>query len=59
MTVYTGGEEIFRALVPVKAGKIPIEVIIDRSGDDFVAKIEDAKEEQAFSNAFPVAPTKS
>ncbi|EPX56645.1 hypothetical protein D187_007987 [Cystobacter fuscus DSM 2262] len=60
LTVHTGGEEIFRASVePVTAGKIPIEVIINRSGDDFVAKIEDATGEQAFSNAFPVAPSES
>jgi hypothetical protein len=60
LTVHIGGEEIFRAAVdPVRAGKIPIEVIINRSGDDFVAKIEDAEEEQAFSNSFPVAPSES
>lgn len=57
LSVYTGGEEIFRIAVDhVTAGKIPIEVTINQSGDDFVAKIEDAEEEQAFSNAFPVAP---
>ncbi|HEX8537312.1 MAG TPA: hypothetical protein VF664_07590, partial [Cystobacter sp.] len=57
LSVYTGGEEIFRvAVASVTAGQIQQEVIINRSGDDFVAKIEDAEEEQAFSNAFPVAP---
>ncbi len=60
LTVHTGGEEIFRASVePVTAGRLPIEVIINRSGDDFVAKIEDATGEQAYSKQFPVAPSES
>ncbi|ATB39727.1 hypothetical protein CYFUS_005175 [Cystobacter fuscus] len=60
LAVYSGGKSAFEVqLGPFGAGKIQQEVIIDQSGDDFVAKIEDALGEQAFSNAFPVAPSES
>jgi hypothetical protein len=60
LSIYSGGKTAFSVqLGPFTAGKIQQEVIIDQSGDDFVAQIEDAQGEQAFSNAFPVAPPKS
>ncbi|WNG17376.1 hypothetical protein [Cystobacter fuscus] len=60
LSVYTKGSSVFSVqLGPFTAGKLQQEIIIDQSGDDFVAKIEDATEEQAFSNAFPVDPSES
>jgi hypothetical protein len=57
LTVYSGGKIAFRAEVgPFTAGKTEHQVTIDQSGDDFVALIKDAEGEQAYSNAFPVAP---
>jgi hypothetical protein len=57
LSVFSGGKTAFSVpLGPFTAGKLQQQVTIDQSGDDFVAKIEDPQGEQAFSNAFPVAP---
>jgi hypothetical protein len=57
LMVYRGGKLAYQAdLTSLAAGVNSHEVTINQAGDDFVAQIEDAEGEQAFSNSFPVNP---
>ena len=57
LTVFSGSRAAFTAqLGPFTPGKLQQNIVVDQTGDDFVALLEDSEDEKAFSNAFPVAP---